>query len=223
MERFEAIESPATPLLRRDVDTDVIIPMTRLVALRSGADLARYAFEPLRYGPGGGDGPPDPECVLNRPEFASARILLAGPNFGCGSSREPAVWALKALGYRCVVAPSFGDIFAKNCFQNSVLPIALPEQTVEALGAEARRPGARFRVDLARSLLTTPGGREIPFEVSPARREQLLEGLDEIELTLRRAERIAAFEASDRERRPWAHEAVEAVEPARQGARQEVP
>jgi 3-isopropylmalate/(R)-2-methylmalate dehydratase small subunit len=100
MERFETIVSAATPLLLRDVDTDVIIPMGRLVALRSGEDLARFAFEALRYGPEGGEGGPDPDCVLNRPEYAEARILLAGPNFGCGSSREPAVWALKALGYR---------------------------------------------------------------------------------------------------------------------------
>lgn len=207
MERFERIESPATPLLLRDVDTDVIIPMRRIVALRGGDDLARFAFEPLRYGPEGADGPPSPDCVLNRPEYAEARILLAGANFGCGSSREPAVWAVRALGYRCVVAPSFGDIFYKNCFQNAVLPVVLPAASVAELGAAARAPGARFSVDLETKTVTAPGGREITFEINAARREQLLEGLDEIELTLRRADRIAAFEAEDRERRPWAQSA----------------
>jgi len=205
VERFERLESPATPLGVRDVDTDVILPMRRLVALKSGADLARYAFEPLRYGPAGGDGPLDPTCPLNRPEYAEARILLAGANFGCGSSREPAVWALKALGYRCVIAPSFGDIFYKNCFQNALLPIVLPAETVEALGEAARAPGARFAVDLEALTITPPDGRAISFAIHPARREQLLEGLDEIALTLKRAERIAAFEAEDRERRPWVH------------------
>jgi 3-isopropylmalate/(R)-2-methylmalate dehydratase small subunit len=205
VERFERIESPATPLLLRDVDTDVIIPMGRLVALRSGADLARFAFEPLRYGPAGADGPPDPASVLDRPEAAGARILLAGANFGCGSSREPAVWAIKALGYRCVIAPSFGDIFYKNCFQNAVLPIVLPAATVEALAEAARAPGARLVVDLASRTVATPDGRRIEFAIHPARREQLLEGLDEVALTLRRAGRIAAFEAEDRARRPWVY------------------
>jgi 3-isopropylmalate/(R)-2-methylmalate dehydratase small subunit len=203
VERLETFVSPATPLLLRDVDTDVIIPMRRLVALRSGDDLVRFAFEPLRYGPEGAEGPLDPDCPLNSPRYAGARILLAGANFGCGSSREPAVWAVKALGYRCVVAPSFGDIFAKNCFQNSVLPISLPEETIAALAEEARAEGATFRVDLRASTLTTPGGREIRFGLNPARREQLLEGLDEISLTLRHQDRIAAFEDQDRSRRPW--------------------
>jgi len=205
MERFETLRSPATPLLLRDVDTDVIIPMRRIVMLRSGEDLARFAFEPLRYGPGGADGPLDPSCALDRPEYAESRILIAGANFGCGSSREPAVWAVKALGYRCVIAESFGDIFYKNCFQNAVLPIVLPAETVEALGAAASEPGAVFTVDLEAAALSTPDGRRIAFEVNPARREQLLEGLDEIALTLRRADRIAAFEEKDRARRPWVH------------------
>lgn len=206
MERFERLVSPATPLLLRDVDTDVIIPMRRLVALRSGEDLARFAFEPLRYGPAGADGPPAPGSVLDDPRYAGARILLAGPNFGCGSSREPAVWAVKALGYRCVIAPSFGDIFHKSCFQNALLPIVLPADTVEALGAAARAPGARFVVDLEAMTVTPPDGEAIAFFVHPARREQLLEGLDEIALTLKRADRIAAFEARDRALRPWVHE-----------------
>jgi 3-isopropylmalate/(R)-2-methylmalate dehydratase small subunit len=210
MERFTTIRSPAAPLMLRDVDTDVIIPMRRLVAMRGG-DLGRYAFEPLRYGEQGADGPPKPEFVLNRPEYADAEILLAGENFGCGSSREPAVWAVRALGYRCVIAPSFGDIFFKNCFQSSLLPIVLPAQELEALAEEARAPGARFTVDLERTTLTTPGGRVVPFEVNAARREALLEGLDDIGLTLKREAEIAAFAAADRERRPWIH-AIEGPE-----------
>lgn len=211
MEPFTTVRSPATPLMLRDVDTDVIIPMRRLVAA-GGGDLARYAFEPLRYGEGGAEGPLDPDFLLNRPEYREAEILLAGPNFGCGSSREPAVWALRALGYRCVIAPSFGDIFFKNCFQNSVLPIVLPMQEVEALAAEARAPGARFVVDLERTTITTPAGRSVPIEVNAARREALLEGLDDIGLTLKRASAIAAFQAADRARRPWIYSVAEREE-----------
>jgi 3-isopropylmalate/(R)-2-methylmalate dehydratase small subunit len=205
MERFEKIESLATPLLLRDIDTDVIIPMRRIVALRSGEDLARFAFEPLRYGPDGADGPLAPGCVLNRPEYAGARILLAGANFGCGSSREPAVWAVKALGYRCIVAPSFGDIFHKNCFQNALLPIVLPDEVVAELGEAARAHDGLFTVDLEQTSISIPDGRAVAFEINPARREQLLEGYDEIELTLRRADLIDAFETRDRRSRPWVH------------------
>jgi 3-isopropylmalate/(R)-2-methylmalate dehydratase small subunit len=202
VERFCAISSPATPLRLRDVDTDVIIPMGRLVG--GGGDLARYAFEALRYGPEGADGPENPDCALNRPEYAEAEILLAGANFGCGSSREPAVWVIKLLGYRCIVAPSFGDIFHNNCFQNGVLPITLPEETVEALALEAEGGGERrFEVDLESCTLTTPSGRVIRFEVNGFRREALLEGLDDIAMTRKRDAEIAAFQARDREHRPW--------------------
>jgi 3-isopropylmalate/(R)-2-methylmalate dehydratase small subunit len=198
VERLVRIEGRATPLLLRDVDTDVIIPMRRLVALRGG-DLERYAFEALRYDEGGSL---RQDCVLNRPEYRDAALLLAGENFGCGSSREPAVWAVKALGYRCVVAPSFGDIFFKNCFQNSVLPVVLPMREIAALAAEARE-GGLFAVDLERQVIATPGGSEVAFDVNPVRREALLEGLDEIALTRRREPDIAAFQAEDRRRRPW--------------------
>lgn len=210
MERFRTLRAPAAPLLLRDVDTDVIIPMGRLVALRGGDDLRRYAFEPLRYGAQGADGPPRDDSLLDRPEYADAEILLAGANFGCGSSREPAVWAVKALGFRCVVAPSFGDIFYKNCFANGVLPVVVSQAELERLAAEAE-PGARFGVDLERTTVVAPSGREIAFDVNPARREQLLEGLDEIELTLRRADAIAAFQAADREQRPWVYALADRV------------
>ena len=203
MEAFTAITSAAAPLMLRDVDTDVIIPMRRLVGPREG-ELHRYAFEPLRYGEAGAEGPPNPDFVLNRPEFADAQILLAGPNFGCGSSREPAVWVIRGLGYRCIIAPSFGDIFFKNCFQSAVLPIVLRLEEVERLAQEARG-GALFSVDLAALTLTTPSGETLPFEVNAFRRETLLEGLDDLEMTLRREGEIAAFQAADREDRPWVY------------------
>jgi 3-isopropylmalate/(R)-2-methylmalate dehydratase small subunit len=204
VEKFAALESAAAPLLLRDVDTDVIIPMRRLVEPRE-RDLADYAFEPLRYGPDGADGEPNPEFVLNDPAYAGAQILLAGPNFGCGSSREPAVWVIKGMGFRCIIAPSFGDIFTKNCFQNAVLPIVLPEAEVEALAAEAREPGARFRIDLAQTRITTPT-RSLGFEVNAFRREALLGGLDDLAMTLKREPEIAAFQEADRLRRPWVYD-----------------
>ena len=127
MQAFTRITGPAAPLMAANLDTDVIIRIERLT---SGADLARYALEALRYRP---DGCPDPDCVLNEPQFCNAPILLAGRNFGCGSSREGAVTALMAMGVHCVIAPSFGDIFFGNCFQNGLLPVILPEEQVAKL------------------------------------------------------------------------------------------
>ncbi len=198
------LRSVAAPLMLRDVDTDVIIPMRRLIG--GGGNLSRFAFEPLRYGSEGADGPENPDFVLNRPEYRDAAILLAGPNFGCGSSREPAVWVIKGMGYRCIIAPSFGDIFYQNCVQYALLPIVLPKQELERLAEEAGRPGASFLVDLERCELETPAGRRLVFEVHPARRQALLEGLDELGLTRKREAEIAAFQARDRERRPWIYQ-----------------
>ena len=204
MEKFTKLRSVAAPLMLRDVDTDVIIPMRRLIG--GGGDLSRFAFEPLRYGSEGADGPENPDFVLNRPEYRDAAILLAGPNFGCGSSREPAVWVIKGMGYRCIIAPSFGDIFYKNCFQNAVLPIVLPIEEVQRLADEAQPPGGIFEVDLERCELETPAARRVPFEIHPARREALLEGLDDLALTRKREPEISAFQAADRERRPWIYQ-----------------
>jgi len=204
MEPLREVEGTAAPLMRANIDTDVIIPMGRL--LRAARDeLGRYAFEPLRYRD---DGSENPEFVFNQAAFRDAPILLAGRNFGCGSSREVAVWAMKEMGIRCVIAPSFGTIFQNNCFQNSVLPIELPEETVEAMAAEAHDGGAnaRFTVDLANNRITCPSGRTVEFEVMAARREALLEGLDDIGMTMRRAEAIAAFQDRDRGARPWIYD-----------------
>jgi 3-isopropylmalate/(R)-2-methylmalate dehydratase small subunit len=197
VERFTTLRGRAAPLLLRDVDTDVIIPMARIVG---GDDFGRFAFEPLRYG---ADGSENPEFVLNQPAHRDASILLAGDNFGCGSSREPAVWAIRALGFRCIVAPSFGDIFFKNCFQSSVLPIVLEWETVKSMAGEVH--AGEFVVDLETQQIHTPGGREIPFDVHPYHRDALLQGRDEIEMTLQREPQIRAFQESDRERRPWAY------------------
>jgi 3-isopropylmalate/(R)-2-methylmalate dehydratase small subunit len=206
MEPFAPLHGPAVPLLLANLDTDVITPMRRIVGGGGRAALAHYAFEPLRYLE---EDVPDPDFVLNRPEYAAAPILLAGPNFACGSSRETAVWALHELGFRCVVAPSFGDIFFKNCFQNGILPVVLPQAEVEALAAEARAEGGvapDFRLDLEQCALTTPSGRRVAFGVHPARRAALLAGLDDIGLTLQRERDIAAFQARDRVARPWIYD-----------------
>ena len=144
--------------------------------------------------------------MLNRAPFRSAVILLAGINFGCGSSREPAVWALMGLGFRAIVAPSFGDIFYNNCFQNGVLPINLPEETVRAIAAEVEAaPDSPLTVDLEIRLISNARGLRISFNLDEARRSALLEGLDEVGLTLKRDAEIAAWQEGDRVRRPWVY------------------
>ncbi|HYM33011.1 MAG TPA: 3-isopropylmalate dehydratase small subunit [Candidatus Cybelea sp.] len=200
MEKFESLIALAAPLLRPNIDTDTIIPMELLLTVER-KNLGPHALTPLRYAK---DGTENPDFVLNRPGYRGARILIAGVNFGCGSSREPAVWALWAAGIRCVIAPSFGDIFFNNCFKNGMLPIVLPQSTVEDLAAAAL-PGSTFRVDLSTCVITTPAGRRVQFEVDPANREALLTGLDEIGMTLQQDATIAAFERNDRQRRPWIH------------------
>jgi 3-isopropylmalate/(R)-2-methylmalate dehydratase small subunit len=196
---FTVLTGAAPYLPRANLDTDVIIRIERLTALTRD-QLGPYAMEALRYRPDGSD---DPEFILNQPQFRGASILLAGKNFGCGSSREGAVWALQGIGVRCVIAPSFGEIFFSNCFQNGVLPIRLPDVEVEALGA-ACAAGALLTVDLRQCVLTTSAGAVTPFAVDPLRREGLLHGLDDIGLTLKDDVLICAWQHEDRQRRPWA-------------------
>jgi len=198
-EPFTVISGPAIPLLRSNVDTDVIIRIERMTALPR-QEWGRWALEPLRYRP---DGSLDPGSILNQPRFAGAPVLLAGPNFGCGSSREPAVTALQGLGLRCLIAPSFGDIFFANCFQNGLLPICLPLPQVEALAALCSA-GAPVTVDLERRLVLASDGTAFAFEVDATRREALLKGFDDIELTLQDEALISAWQRADRLRRPWA-------------------
>ena len=204
MEKFTVLTAQAAPLLRANINTDVIIRIERLIYLPK-EELGRYCFEAWRYLP---DGSEAPDFVLNQPAYRQARILLAGENFACGSSREAAVWSMWAMGYRCVIAPSFGDIFFNNCFQNGLLPIVLPAPILADLAAEAVAGVADFTVDLVRREIVTPSGRRVPFEVDEARRQALLDGLDEIGMTLLRAGEISEFQAQDRADRAWIYAAV---------------
>lgn len=201
MQPFTAVTGPAAPLLRPNIDTDVIIRVERLVGTTK-AEMGAHAFEVWRRR---ADGSEDPDFVLNRVAFRNAPILLSGPNFGCGSSREGAVWALAGAGIRAVIAPSFSDIFANNALQNGLLPVVLPEAAIAALAEdmEASPGNARVTVDLDRMVVTAPSGTEHRFVIDPARREALLAGLDDIGLTLRQGEAIAAWQAEDRTARPW--------------------
>jgi 3-isopropylmalate/(R)-2-methylmalate dehydratase small subunit len=197
MEAFTIVRGPAAPLLLPDINTDVISP-----AHGGKASLAGNAFAPLRYLP---DGTDNPDFVLNQSRFSGASILLAGHNFGCGSSRESAVWSLLALGIRCVIAESFGDIFFGNCFQNGVLPVVLATDELGVVAREAAAGGA-VEVDLQTCRITTPSGLAIAFAVNPTRRRQLLEGLDDLDLGILRRAQIEDFQRADRHRRPWVYE-----------------
>jgi 3-isopropylmalate/(R)-2-methylmalate dehydratase small subunit len=198
MQPFTRIAGPAAPLLRANIDTDVIIRIERLTGVPR-EQLGRYAFEALRYR---GDGSEDPDFALSRTNFRNAPILIAGENFGCGSSREGAVWALMAAGLRCVIAESFGDIFYNNCFQNGMLPVVLPAVTVAQLAGEAAN-GAPFTVDLVEQMILSPQGEAITFDIDTQRRQALLDGLDDISLTLKRLPEIVAWQSHDRMGRPW--------------------
>jgi 3-isopropylmalate/(R)-2-methylmalate dehydratase small subunit len=206
MQAFQSVTGPAIPLMMANVDTDVIIPIQRLVGTgREG--LGPHAFERLRYRADGSD---NPDFVANREPYRGSPIMLAAENFGCGSSREGAVWALMGMGVRCVIAPSFGDIFFANCFQNGLLPVRLPIEAIRRIAEETEAsPGnARTTVDLARQLVITPRGEELPFAVDARKKEAMLHGLDDIALTLKYADAIAAWRERDRASRAWAWESV---------------
>jgi 3-isopropylmalate/(R)-2-methylmalate dehydratase small subunit len=197
VDAFTVVRGPAAPLMLPDVNTDVISP-----AHSGKGSMALSAFAPLRYLPDGSD---DPSFVLNQAPFRGAPILLAAQNFGCGSSRESAVWSLQALGIRCVIASSFGDIFFGNCFQNGVLPIVLGETILESLAEEAA-DGTPVEVDLLASVVRSPRGARIAFTVDPLRRQQLLEGLDDLDAGLLRRDQVRAFQHTDRVVRPWIYQ-----------------
>jgi 3-isopropylmalate/(R)-2-methylmalate dehydratase small subunit len=199
MQPFETLASRAVPLLVDNIDTDVITPMQRV--LEGGDALVAYAFEPLRFDAGGR---PRPGFPIDDPAYAGARILVVGANFGCGSSRETAVWALVGLGYRCVLGTSFGDIFFSNCFKNGVLPVRLGATEVAEVAAAARRR-EEIAVSLEEQTVRLADGRRFRFDVAPIRKEALLHGLDDLGLVLRRLDAIAAFEARDRASRAWAY------------------
>ena len=200
MKPFTTTTSIAAPLPMMNVDTDMIIPKQFLKTIkRSG--LGKSLFFEMRYDDAGNE---IEDFVLNRPAFRNAGILIAGENFGCGSSREHAPWALLDFGIRCVIAPSFADIFFNNCFKNGILPIVLPREQTEAMMAVAERgANATFTVDLERQEIALPDGCTIPFEVDAFRKACLLGGLDDIGLTLRKVDKIAAFETRQLSARPW--------------------
>ncbi|WPH15913.1 3-isopropylmalate dehydratase small subunit [Variovorax paradoxus] len=203
MESFKQLRGAAIPLLLDNVDTDMIIRVERLAGL--GRDeLGPYALEAIRLRP---DGSEDADCVLNQPRFKGAPILVAGRNFGCGSSREGAVWALASNGVRSIVAESFGDIFFNNCLQNGVLPVRLPRDEVERLAAQAA-DGSAVVVDLQAQQVIFPDQSAHAFEIDAMKRAALLEGLDDVSLTLRRQAAIQAWQAQDRLARPWVWEPV---------------
>jgi len=190
--------------MRSNIDTDVIIRIDRLVGNSVRGTLGKWAFGALRYLP---DGSENPEFVLNREPYRQAEILVTGPNFGCGSSREGAVWSLQERGIRAIIGSGFGDIFFANCFQNGILPIVVDQEIVDGLAAEVENTqgAGRISVDLEAQTITSPSGKRHGFEIDPRRRAGLLEGLDEVLLTLQRDDEIRAFQASDRAARPWIH------------------
>lgn len=203
MEKFETLTAVAAPLIRANVDTDAIIPSREMKAV-SKTGLADGLFAGWRYTEIGGR-EPNPDFVLNRPDYAGARILLGGENFGCGSSREHAVWALAEYGFRAVIAPSFSPIFYGNCVRNGIVPVRLPAEAVAALAAAVERDpaGMQLTVDLERRKVTSPDGQAYGFPIEAEAREMLLEGLDAIDLTLKQRAAIEDFLARDRAARPW--------------------
>ncbi len=194
MEPFVKIDGVAAPLDRVNVDTDAIIPAIHLKSIRR-TGYGQFLFERWRFNE---DGSTRPEFVLNQPSYANASILVAGRNFGCGSSREHAPWALNEYGIRCVIAPSFADIFFNNCFQNGLLPIVLPEEKVrQIMDLALENPGVRLHVDLeAQRVWDENEEIVVDFDVNQFRRYCLLNGLDDIGLTLQQEDKIAAFEAA---------------------------
>ena len=203
MEKFTTLTAIAAYYPRANVDTDLIIRVERCAKVEKDG-LGKYAFEMTRFLP---DGTDNPEFPLNQEPFRKAQILVGNINFGCGSSREMAVWAIAGMGIRCVIAPSFGDIFFGNCFQNGLLPIVLPQETVEKLGATIAADPARamLTVDLVQQKVVAPDAGELRFDIEPLRKKALLEGLDEIGLTQLRESGIAAFQQKDRLKRPWVY------------------
>ncbi len=207
MHAFTALTGLVAPLDRANVDTDAIIPKQFLKSIKR-TGFGPYLFDEWRYLDRGepdmacSGRPVNPDFVLNQPHYQGAKILLARENFGCGSSREHAPWALVDYGFRVIIAPSFADIFYNNCFKNGLLPIVLDSVVVAALFQEIV-PGYRLTVALAEQTITTPGGLEIPFAVDEARKHRLLHGLDDIALTLQYAEKIKAYELARAKRAPW--------------------
>jgi len=207
MQAFTTLTALVAPLDRANVDTDAIIPKQFLKSIRR-AGFGPYLFDEWRYLD---RGEPEMDCsnrplnkdfVLNQPQYQGAQILLTRENFGCGSSREHAPWALEDYGFRAIIAPSFADIFFNNCFKNGILPIVLPAETVDHLFKELA-DGYQLTIDLETQTITTPSGEAIAFSIDENRRYRLLNGLDDIALTLQHADKIKAYETERAKRAPW--------------------
>jgi 3-isopropylmalate/(R)-2-methylmalate dehydratase small subunit len=200
MDAFTKLTGVAAPLPMANVDTDKIIPARFLKTIKR-TGLGKNLFDTLRFTP---DGAERPDFVLNQEPWRNAEVLVAGPNFGCGSSREHAPWALLDFGIRCVIAPDFADIFHNNCFKNGILPIKLPQAVCDALMEDAKLgANARVTIDLERQVVVRPNGEEIRFEVDAFRKHCLLHGLDDVGLTMQKGTAIDAYEAKRRDEAPW--------------------
>ncbi|WP_333684903.1 3-isopropylmalate dehydratase small subunit [Pontibaca methylaminivorans] len=200
MDKFEKLTGIAAPLPMINVDTDMIIPKQFLKTIKR-TGLGVNLFDEMRYDR---DGNEMPDFVLNRPPYREAEILVTGENFGCGSSREHAPWAIKDFGIRCIIAPSFADIFHNNCFKNGILPVSLPQEQVDVLMKDAEKGGnARISVDLEAQTVTGAEGDVFHFEIDPFRKHCLLEGLDDIALSMQQMPAIEIYEARLAQDRPW--------------------
>ncbi|MCC6598200.1 MAG: 3-isopropylmalate dehydratase small subunit [Alphaproteobacteria bacterium] len=200
MKPFTTLRAIAAPLDMINIDTDIIIPKQFLKTIKR-AGLGVSAFYNIRYDD---EGKPREDFILNKPEYKNAEILITGENFGCGSSREHAPWALLDMGFRCILAPSFADIFYNNSFKNGILPIALPQGQIDQLMQSAKdEPEAPLEIDLDKQTITRGNKFSFSFEIDPFRKHCLLHGLDDIGLTLEKAAHIENFEKSDKTNRPW--------------------
>jgi 3-isopropylmalate/(R)-2-methylmalate dehydratase small subunit len=200
MDKFTTLDGIAAPLPMINVDTDKIIPKQFLKTIKR-TGLGKALFDELRYK---NDCSENPDFILNKPAYRQAKIMVAGENFGCGSSREHAPWALLDFGIRCVIASSFADIFYNNCFKNGILPIKLPQEIVDELMDDARKgANARLTVDLEKQTITRPDGGIVKFEIDGFRKHCLLNGLDDVGLTLQKAPAIGSFEEKNKLSQPW--------------------
>lgn len=200
MEKFNKLTSTAAPLRMINVDTDVIIPKQFLRTIKR-TGLGVHAFHDIRYNE---DGSENANFVLNKPDYKAAKILITGENFGCGSSREHAPWAIADMGFQCIIAPSFADIFFNNSFKNGMLLIELPQEQIDQLWAAAEEePDAPFEVDLENQKITRGNKFSFDFDIDPFRKHCLMNGLDDIGLTLEKKSHIAAFLETDQAKRPW--------------------
>ena len=209
MDKFDKLTSVAAPMDMINIDTDMVIPKQFLKTIkRSG--LGKHLFHEMRYDD---DGNEVEGFVLNQPAYRNAEILVADENFGCGSSREHAPWAILDFGIKCVIAPSFGDIFYNNCFKNGILPIRLPKEDWEKVMDDAKRgANATLTVDLENQVITGPDGGEVHFEIDPFKKKCLLEGLDDVGLTMQNGEKIDSFEKEKETSQAWLNSAMTAAE-----------